>query len=101
VGAFDGHANNAWRNTQMKNFMGYKEISKFLASCRECEPFDPQFPARPRLVKKWWDSTIFEKHKDYIKQRFIPIGYGTFMVAPMMISAIQVVAKPSNESQNK
>lgn len=96
VSAYDAQAVHVWRGAMMTNFNGYKEISHFLASCRECEPFDPQFPLRPRLVKRWWDSTFFEKNKDFIRQRPLPIGYGTVMISPMIISPIEIVAKPKS-----
>jgi hypothetical protein len=97
VSAYDGHANNAWRNASMKDFNGYEKIAKFLVLCRECEPFDPQFPHRPRLVKTWWDSAVFERNKNYVMERSLPIGYGTFRISPMIISPITVVAKPRDE----
>jgi hypothetical protein len=90
VPSFDANAASLWREANMKSFQGYQTIAEFLAKCRECEPFDPQFPLRPRLVKKWWDKTVFERNKDFIKQRWIPIGYGLVKVAPVLIGPVKV-----------
>jgi hypothetical protein len=54
-------------------------------------------PYRPRLVKRWWDSAVFEKHKDFIKQRSPPAVYGTARVSGMIITPIQVTVKSGSE----
>lgn len=96
IRSFDAGANNAWRAASMTNFEGYRKVTQFLSQCRECEPLDPQFPFRPRLVKKWWDSTIFEKNKDYTKACPLPTFAGTRKISVMMITPFEVVSKQSN-----
>lgn len=94
--AFYALAATEWENANMTSFSGYKLISTFLASCRECEPFDAQFPIRPRLVKTWWDAEVFIKHKDYMKQRPLPHICGTQRIRAVIISPLEIMAKPVN-----
>lgn len=98
--SFDGAANNSWRTTHMKNFEGYQKVSLFLAQCHECEPLDPQFPFRPRLVKRWWDSTILEKNKDNILEIRLPYSAGMQKFSVMMITPYEVVTNPSKNADN-
>ncbi len=98
--AFDAPVANEWENANMTSFSGYKQISKFLVSCRECEPFNPQFPFRPRLVKKWWDAEVFEKHKDYVKQRPLPYISGTRKIRIEIISPFEITAIPVKEEND-
>jgi hypothetical protein len=94
---FDGTVASEWENANLTSISGYKLISNFLASCREFEPFNPQFPFRPRLVKKWWDADVFEKHKDYVKQRTPPVIWGTCKIRIEIIGPFEITAIPVNK----
>jgi hypothetical protein len=72
VPSFDAVLADAWKEAHLRTIDGYRKVAQFLSSCPECEPSDPQFPFRPRLVKRWWDPDVFEKHKDFVKRRVLP-----------------------------
>ena len=90
VEAFEANLATAWRDTHMKSFQGYKKIAGFLSTCRDCEPFDPNFPFRPRLARRWWDAEILEKNKNYILERRPPMFFGEAKIALMFISPFEL-----------
>jgi len=94
VPSFDANAAKAWKEVHLKSFESYKRIARFLSTCPPCEPFDPQFPHRPRLVKHWWDAEVFEKNKSFVKKRSLPIICGTVAISPAIMAPIHIEARP-------
>ena len=94
VPAFDAVAADHWKNAHLKTVTGFQKISAFLASCPECEPLDPDFPLRPRLAKKWWESAVLERNAHNTKRRRPPVLFGTAMVSGCVISPIKFHSEP-------
>jgi hypothetical protein len=47
--------NEAWRNTHMKGYAAYSEVTAFLEGLDYCEPKHKEFPYQPKLCRRWWD----------------------------------------------
>jgi hypothetical protein len=91
VPAFDAVAAESWKSVKLKTIKGYRMIATFLASCPECEPFDPRFPHRPRLTRRWWDHPdVLERNAHNIKKRMPPILFGRGLVSGAIVTPIQI-----------
>jgi hypothetical protein len=93
VPSFDADTAEVWKKKHFESFIGFKTVRQLLAGCPPCEPFDPDLPLRPRLVKTWWDLETFQKHKNLIKRRTAPYFCGAGKIAGSLIG-IQFSVEP-------
>lgn len=49
-------SNEAWEQTEMSSVAGFQKLDAAMDVAPACERFDPEFPMKDRLCRRWWDE---------------------------------------------
>ena len=93
LNAFDACLSTGWRDANMRDIAGFLRVKAFLDRAPECEPGEVQFPFKPRLCKRWWDSSVLAKHPAVAQPFFPEPAPGLIRSALKIVTPIYVERK--------